>query len=955
MEIDYRSLANFRGEDVIQITSLTETNKFPKDACVLEAIIEMNDGKFYRVVSTDENRQEVTREILNLMRRASIKQRLVPGKNGMYDEFVQCESGNRMDEHRYNDVYESYIESSEKKNDGLHKAMVGTAATIGAVGTAAVAVAAYNHFKDKNAEAPEEIKAEDGVQKPEIKGTSIEFYLENAPESEQLTFEKSFYPAFDSLNTCMAEHTYTSESGVFGRLGLTVPQARLLFLTSHNYSDEQIAEIMGGELFNQIPMVDNDGNPVLDENGNQVMEDSTVILQQAYEVFQQWFKDAPLNSEDINAVTSFFDTEHDKEIVRKFINGHNAILEATTDEAREEAANKQRALYDEIFASDITDSDTKVSDEATAFISRTMYVADYELANAYNYTGTELVYEVGSEKSVEVTTNLYGEQFDAWFRCGMQNFDSENYLKRVGKNPEKYYINKSTAVMSITDATCEHIFGKVTSANEYIKDLQNADTDIEISSSQKLAMIEQKLAAGEEITADDYQQMQDNIKVISKLDQIKEKTYAIVDIEELMRTKMMDLDKYPVHTEVFAEKWANTVMEIKDRHSSKTYSGTKSGTGTKKSGATGSNPVTFNSKDANKNREDAKAELIKRGVAPAEAEQMLNKAEEEANKKQGILGKDNKETEQKAKEERDKIQKEAQASYDNAYNYSYNWYRQHGPNNGAPSDEGSYLNNTTPVDKNDASGKLTVRDAYNDGKAAGIGAYKNDLVNRANNGDKEAEKEARALGLISGGEEKVDSGLSDYIEDGSISTDDGTDKTVEDVIKDNNNEDSNKNNQSVVESNPGIIMPPPAKGDGTTNDQTGDKTETGGKADVVVGVGDTQLPPGFVPIVDDANDTGGKQEIWDEDKIIEQIEAIMQGKGENNAIVEQAIAEVAQEMVDEQVVDTQVVDTQLVDEQVVDEQNEEITEQSYDGGEIKIDPSLIDYVTFVEEEPVQKR
>ena len=940
MEIDYRSLANLRGEDVIKVTSLTETHKFPKDECVLEAIIEMNDGKLYKVVAEEENRREVTRAVTNLMRRAAIKQRLHP-IDGRYEEFDQCEFGNRDDQRRYGVVENHYLDSLESNKGRSTVPFVGTVAVVaGGVALGAGGVAGYNYFKEKKTEekANPDALLEEEVQKPEIKGTSIEFYLENAPESEQLTFEKSFYPAFDSLNTRMAEHTYTSESGTFGRLGLTVPQARLLFLTSHNYSDEQIAEIMGGELFNQIPMVDNDGNPVLDENGNQVMEDSTVIMQQGYEVFQQWFKDAPLNFEDINAVTAFFDTEHDKEIVRKFINGHNAILEATTDEAREAAAKTQRELYDKIFASDITDSDTKVSDEATAFISRTMYVADYELANAYNYTGTELVYEVGTEKSVEVTTNLYGEQFDAWFRSGMQNFDSENYLKRVGKNPDKYYINKSTAVMSITDATCEHIFGKITSANEYIRDLQNADTDIEVSSSQKLAMIEQKLAAGEEITAEDYQQMQENIKVVSKLDQIKERTYAIVDIEELMRTKMMNLGKYPVHTEVFAEKWANTVIAIKDKYSSNTKGNSGSGTGSKKSG-TGSNAVTFNSSNGNKNREDARAELIKRGVSAAEADSMLDKAEEEANKRQGILGKDNEETKKKAEEEVKKIEEKAQDVHDKAYQSAYNYYKQYGSKASAPSDESRYMNYNATGENAEALNNA-ARIGYSNGKSAGIAEYNTNLINRANNGDKEAEKEARDLGLISGGEDKIDSGLSDYIEDGSIGTDNGTDKKAGDVIKDGNKEDPNKGNKPPETTNPGISMPPPEEevevDQSQDQDKDKDKDENLGK--------DDELPPGFVPIVDDQNTSGGDQDIWSEEEILKQIEAIMQQKDQvqTNAIVEQAITEVVQEIVEEQSQDTN------------EQGYEESSDESY-GGEMKIDPSLLDYVTFVDEEPVQKR
>ncbi|MDE5587216.1 MAG: hypothetical protein K2I72_02460, partial [Bacilli bacterium] len=546
MEINYKELRNLKGEDVIKVTSLTETELYPTDSCLVGSIIEMNDGTVYKVVPSDAERKATTQAITNLAARVSKAQRLKQGTAAYYDVFEQCEVGIPEDEANYEqalNIYDDYV-NSDGKGSKIPTAVKVTGGVLAGVVTGGVltygAIKGAQHFREKSAEE-ENIDEETMIQKPEIKGTSLDFYFENAPESEQLTFEKNFYPALESINTRMGEHTYTSESGVYGKLGLTVPQARLLYLVSHNYSDEQIAEIMGGELFNQIPMVDNDGNPVLDQNGNQVMEDSTVIIQQAYEVFQQWFKDAPLTSEDIEAVTAFFDTEHDKEIVRKFINGHNAILEATTDEAREIAAKAQRALYDEIFASDITDSDTKVSDEATAFISRTMFEADVELAKVYGYKGTELVYEVGTEERVEVTTDLYGEQFNAWFRYGMQNFDSEDYLKRVGKDPNKYYINKSSAVMSITDATCDYIFGKITSANEYIRDLQNADVNIETSSSARLSMIEQKLAAGEEISAEDYEQMKNDIHVVSKLDEIKEKTYAIVDIEELMRAKLVEL------------------------------------------------------------------------------------------------------------------------------------------------------------------------------------------------------------------------------------------------------------------------------------------------------------------------------------------------------------------------------------------------------------------------------
>lgn len=195
MEIDYRSLANLRGEDVIQVTSLTESHKYPFVA-VKEAIIEMNDGKLYRVVATDENISGVTKEVQKLMHRAVIKQRLVP-RDGKYAEFQQCEEGNLEDERKYDAVYDEYIKNLNSKKDFPTAVLVGTGAAA-AVAITAAGVAAYNHSKSKEETPEENPQLEEGVQKPEIKGTSIEFYLENAPESEQLTFEQSFYPAFDS-------------------------------------------------------------------------------------------------------------------------------------------------------------------------------------------------------------------------------------------------------------------------------------------------------------------------------------------------------------------------------------------------------------------------------------------------------------------------------------------------------------------------------------------------------------------------------------------------------------------------------------------------------------------------------------------------------------------------------------------------------------------------------------
>jgi len=928
MEIRYNELDKFRGEDVIRITSLTDTARFSPEESLLESVIEMNDGKVYLLTVEDAERKKATEALFDLMSRVVIKQRIHPNAEDKYEIFEQCDIHNKEDQMIYRDAldaYDDYVNEyeSEKRKRKVVGAAVGAGAAVAAAGAAGYGL--YSHFGNQEQANEETLQNETQVGKPEIKGTSLEFYFENAPESEQLTFEKSFYPAYEKLNTQMASHTYTSEAGVFGRLGLTTAQARLLFLVSHNYSDEQIAEIMGGELFNQIPMVDNEGNPVLDENGQQVMEDSAVIINQAYEVFQQWFKDAPLTSDDIEAVTGFFDTEHDKEIIRKFITGHNAILEATTDKEREEAAKAQRALYDQIFASDITDSDTKVSDEATAFLSRTMYVADYELANAYNYTSTELVYKVGTEERVEVTTNLYGEQFDAWFRYGMPNFDSENYLKRVGKNPNQYYVNKSSATMSITDATCDYVFGKITSANEYIRDLQNADTDIEVSSSQQLAMIEQRLAAGEELTADDFNQIKNGMHVISKLDQIKERTYSIVDIEDLMRNKLMELDKYPIHTEVFAEKWANTVIAIKDQLSPVKSSGRSTGSGAP------TNPVTFNQGTTEENWQNAQEELIKRGATPEQATQMLTQAEEEENERKGILGRDNAETAQKAQAEADKRTQENQAKYNEIWNYAYNWYSQHGTGNGTPSLEGSYLSNTTSIDKNDTAGKVTVRDAYIDGKEAGIAKYNQDLINKANSGDKKAEEEARDKDLITGGEEKVDSWLKDYIQDGSISTDGKGNTTAEDYIDKKNDENSNNNNQPTV-TNPGIVMPPPVE-DNTQNTTTPDQN---------YGY-DNQLPEGFAPIVDDNVSVGGETQIWSEEDILNQIDAIMkQQDAANNYnatvsdnIIDQAITEVAQEVSSA---------PEVNEEPAVEEQ-----ENNTYGGEVQIDESLLEYISFDED------
>ncbi|MDE5587331.1 MAG: hypothetical protein K2I72_03050, partial [Bacilli bacterium] len=392
-----------------------------------------------------------------------------------------------------------------------------------------------------------------------------------------------------------------------------------------------------------------------------------------------------------------------------------------------------------------------------------------------------------------------------------------------------------------------------------------------------------------------------------------------VYIEELMRAKLVELGKYPVHTEVFAEKWYNTQKAIID---SLNYStgGETNGTGV------GSNPVTFNSSDATQNRENARTELISRGVSPAEADKMLDQAEQEANKNQGILGKDNSATQQLAQSEADKRTQENQVKYNDVFNYAYNWYSQYGDGRGTPSLEGSYLANTTSIDKNDTSGKVRVCDAYADGKAAGIAKYNQDLINRANNGDKNAENEARNKGLISGGDTVINPGLSDYIQPGSIGTN-GNGTTIQDVINQNNSQNTNQNNGPVV-TNPGVTVSPPEETDqNNQNDQDNQNNAT------------TELPEGFVPIVDDTNTAGGDTIIWSEEDILNQIEQIMQQEDAqmstkavttssykvqaSDAVIEQAITEVAQEAAQ--------------------------TADTYEGGEMRIDPSLLEYVTFDDE------
>lgn len=901
MDMNYKDLRGIKGQDVTHISSLTDTSNI--DDCVLDTIIELNDGSYIRITPEDNERRAATRAVDNLIKRCKKAQNL--DDNHMDEVFTQYEQDGAedvLDEVDFDDViaeYDNYLKD-EKKSKLLKGLAIGggAAAAVGLTAGGAYLISQARE-KDKEEEVQNEVTEEQTVTKAEIKGTSWEFYVENAPESLQATFyQDNFYPAYDALNTRMATHTYTSEAGVEGKLGLTVPQARLLYLVSHNYSDEEIAEIMGGELFNQIPMIDNDGNPVLDAQGNPVMEDSTVIIQQAYEVFQQWFKDGALSTEDIDAVTSFFDTTHDKEIVRKFIEGHNAMLNAENDDDRKKAAEAQRALYDDVFASDITDSDTKVSDEATAFISRTMYIADTEFCKAYNYTGKELIYKVGSEQPIEVTTDLFGPQFDAWFRAGMQNFDSENYLKRVGYNPDKYYINKSSATMSITDATCEYIYGKITSANEYIRDMQNADVDL--SSEQQLEMIRQRIANGESLTEEDLNSIT-TTKVVSKLDELRERTYAVTDIEELIRTKMLELNRYPYHTEVFAEKWAKEVMKIKDSLSVN-YGSKGSGKGT---GST--NSKTFSEGTMEENRAGAKEELISRGATAAQAESMLNKAEEEANQKQGILGKDNAETQKKAEAEVDKIEQQAQSVYDEAYKSAFNYYKQYGSKASAPAEESRYMNYSATGANADAL-KNSAKLGYTDGKNAGIAEYNTNLINRANAGDKTAEEEARKLGLITGGETKNESGLGNsdldkYVD--NISTDGTGSTTVKDVIDESNKEDSNKDNNGPVTTNPGVQMDDEEenKDENENENENEDENED-----------DFTLPDGFVPIVTsestDNSITGGDVQVLSEEEIINQINLAMQQYDQNQVtayssdivsedIVNQAINEVAAEVATE--------------------------------------------------------
>lgn len=934
MDMTYRDLRGIKGQDVTHVSSLTDTSNL--DACLLDTIIELNDGSYIRITPEEDEREAATRAVDNLIKRSMKAQNI--DRSNIKAVFTQYEDKsiargvfNEDDYSLVVDEYENYLEDclkNERKSKILKAVGIGAGT---AVGAAAIGGGAYLISQARNKEEKEEVQnevtEEQTVTKAEIKGTSWEFYVENAPESLQATFyQDNFYPAYDALNTRMSTHTYTSEAGVEGKLGLTVPQARLLYLVSHNYSDEEIAEIMGGELFNQIPMLDNDGNPMFDEQGKPLMEDSTVIIQQAYEVFQQWFKDGALSTEDIDAVTAFFDTAHDKEIVRKFIEGHNAMLNAENDKDRKAAAEAQRALYDDIFASDITDSDTKVSDEATAFISRTMYIADTEFCKAYNYTGKELIYKNGSEQPIEVKTDLFGPQFDAWFRTGMQNFDSENYLKRVGYNSNGYYINKSSNVMSITDATCEYIYGKITSANEYIRDMQNADVDL--SSEQQLEMIRQRIANGESLTEEDLNSIS-TTQVVSKLDELRERTYAVTDIEELIRTKMLELNRYPSHTEVFAEKWAKEVMRIKDSLSVN-YGSKGNGKG---NGAT--NPVTFSQGTMEENRAAAKDELINRGATAAQAEEMLNKAEEEANQKQGILGKDNAETQKKAEAEVDKIEQQSQSVYNEAYKSAFNYYKQYGSNASAPAEESRYMNYNATGDNATAlnnSAKL----GYTDGKNAGIAEYNTNLINRANAGDKTAEEEARKLGLITGGETKNESGLgdsiiSDYIE--NISTDGTGSTTIQDVINDSNSEDTNKDleeekrrqeeerkkreeeerkrqeeeerkrQEEERKRQEEEERKKQEEEERKRQEEEEKKKQEEGNED------EFDLPEGFVPIVDSSVE-GGKLNIFSDEDIINQINLAMEQYDQDQAaayasdivsedIVNQAINELAAEVATE--------------------------------------------------------
>jgi len=120
------------------------------------------------------------------------------------------------------------------------------------------------------------------------------------------------------------------------------------------------------------------------------------------------------------------------------------------------------------------------------------------------------------------------------------------------------------------------------------------------------------------------------------------------------------------------------------------------------------------------NREDAKKELMSRGLSLEEAEKILDETDQSV-----ILA--NKEAREKAESEAAKLQQQYQSTYEEAYQSAFNYYKKHGSEASAPAEEEHYMNYNANGAKADILNK-TSELGYTDGKNHGIAEYKTNLT-----------------------------------------------------------------------------------------------------------------------------------------------------------------------------------------------------------------------------------
>lgn len=875
--MNYKDLKNLDRKGVVKITSLTDSHDGKQGECVLESIIQMQDGSFHKIVVPEGERAAATSAIEDFAYSVADAQGLDPSQL-VGTLFFQREKGYASDLEEYNKEDSKYAYYSNALSKGKTvKRVVAAAGVLGGLAVTATACGnAVKQQKTKNAEQETETTAV----KPEIKGTSWDNYVNVAPEGIQKEFMQKENDLTERLNNAAKTVNYTYEDGTRCQLGFCVEEVRTLLLAlndfsyTYDYVDEngvsQKVEltnndvwmfIMNGESLDSINVV---------RDGETVTEDYETVLHKAFEKFSLLFNTV---SVDPNLVADLFDDSVDHDLVVEAIEGHNKVLNATTEEERKNAAIEQRKWWENTYAMNASGTDARFGRSSTAFLTRALYTSDVMLAQAYNYTGTADIYRVSDGKRVEVKTNLYGEEFNAFMEGGLTHFDKDSTLKKYGKNPEDYYfwtVEMGPDFMSVASNSCDSIFENFTEYQNYLKTVESVKTLLEnggtVSADDALERLHEKFASGQQLTEDDFSLMsvsQEYDTIKAKLAVMQNQCYDVVDIEDLMRSRLITMDLYPVHADDRIWKyWENKQEGILNSTSSTKVA---SSTGSK----SGSGKTTYKGTDA----KAAEQALVNAGMTPEEAEAARIKAENEAMARQGILGRaDDPETTKKAMAEAQKAQAQAQITYNEVYSQSYNywlqqWKNSYGKNNTPPSFESKYLNDTSYVSDSLSNREVTIRDAYLDGKNNAWKDYLTWEVEQGLKGNEKLEEQAKDRGNITGGETNIDDDLKDYIQDGSISTDPGKSdgQTVDDVKDKYNGEDSNKDNHGTVITPEKPAPTPPEAGD-QQQGQPGPQDE---------------LPPGFKPFVDPAETGNGETNYWSEEDILEN--AFPEAQSEDNA------------------------------------------------------------------------